>query len=494
MNTLLTELAKKQNKTAFTENGAITNQSTLDACLDLFGTVGSMRGRNEDCYKLFLKAYAENPLKALKILFWTRDVRGGAGERSIFRYVIRQLAIKEPKVVEANLSLFAEYGRWDDLFTLDGTPVEAAAFHLLASQLVIDAANLVKGEGGKVTLAAKWLPSVNTSSKSQRALGRKFARYFFSALDLPYCEKTYRQYLSSLRKHLDIVERKMCAGQWESIDFEKIPSRAAMIYRKAFARHEEARYAKYLEDVASGKKEIKSSTLYPYDIVRNAHYDSSKSLDLQWKALPNYVEPFNGLVVCDTSGSMYSGAGSVAPILVSISLALYIAERNEGAFKDHFITFSSNPRLQKVVGSTIHEKYNNLHSADWGMNTDLMAVFREILSVAEKNNVPANEMPQKIFIVSDMGFDAACKSNKRTNFEQIKKIYSQAGYVLPELVFWNVNASVGNCPITQHDTGTCLVSGCSPAILKSVLAGEIITPIDVMNAAIESERYAAVKI
>jgi hypothetical protein len=285
----------------------------------------------------------------------------------------------------------------------------------------------------------------------------------------------------------------MCSKEWSAIDYSKVPSRAAFMYRKAFQKQDGERYAQYLSAVEKGEAKINASTLYPYDIVEQYLYKGArndKSIDLQWEALPNFMEdkPFNGLVVADVSGSMYG-----RPMAVSISLAMYIAERNTApVWKDKFLTFSESPELQTVVGSTIGKRIENLSRAAWGMNTDLMAVFKTVLSAAESNNVAPEDMPQKLIIVSDMQFDEACSSNKRTNFEQIQKLYRKAGYDMPQLVFWNVNAIGGNVPMTIHDTGTCLVSGCSPSILKSIMTDKVVTPVDTMNDTVYSDRYAAI--
>jgi hypothetical protein len=269
------------------------------------------------------------------------------------------------------------------------------------------------------------------------------------------------------------------------------------MYRNAFKKHDEIRYTKYLQNVEKGEAKINSATLFPYDIVHNYLYKNSsndKTLELQWKALPNYMQDveFNGLVVADVSGSMAQNNG--LPMSVSISLAMYIAERNTSTiWKDKFITFSARPTLQTIVGNTIEDKIRYLQRADWTMNTDLIAVFKVILDAAIKNNIPQNEMPQKLIIVSDMQFDQCCRSNKRTNFEQIQKLYRNANYEMPQLVFWNVNSS-SNVPIKSDDTGTCLVSGCSPSILKTVLTSVTINPIDVMNDVIYSERYRHIEV
>jgi hypothetical protein len=260
------------------------------------------------------------------------------------------------------------------------------------------------------------------------------------------------------------------------------------MYRKAFAKHDQNRYSRFLQAVEKGEAKINASTLYPYDIVNEYLYKGAKNdktIDLQWKALPNYMEgrKFNGLVVADVSGSMKG-----MPMAVSISLAMYIAERNESpVWKNKFLTFAASPQMLEITGNTIGQQIRNLEHAPWGGNTDLMATFNLILNTATSHSVAPEDMPQTLIIVSDMQFDVACKSNKRTNFEQIKKLYNKSGYELPQLVFWNVRSG-DNVPVKYDDTGTCIVSGCSPTNLTTVL-GDSISPIDVMMKTVYSERY-----
>jgi len=490
--TFLTALESELNVTE-TLNGAKAYKSTLNACVDLFGQINACRNDIMKAKRLFTFACKEDLETATRILFNSRDIRGGQGERKIFRELFQDLIhgnIIQEKI-ELNKKLIAlvpEYGRWDDLLVLENvsTPVWNEVLKLIKEQFHKDVLSLSLGEG-KVSLLAKWLPSVNASSKVTKRRGRKIAEY------LGLTERQYRKQLAALRTQIRIVEQKMCAKEWSAIDYEHLPSRAGFMYRKAFAKQDATRYAEYLSAVEKGEKKINASTLYPYDIVEQYLYKGAsgdKTIDLQWKALPNYMESetFNGLVVADVSGSMMG-----RPMAVSISLAMYIAERNTAPiWKDKFITFSEKPELQKIAGATIGARINNLSRAAWNMNTDLMAVFKTILSAAENNSVAPEDMPEKLIIVSDMQFDQACRSNKRTNFEQIQKLYRKAGYELPQLVFWNVNAIGGNVPIKAHDTGTALVSGCSPSILKSVLSGKVISPEDVMNETIYSERYAPI--
>lgn len=482
--TFMNALESEMNVTE-TLNGAKAYKSTLNKCLDLFGKIAACRNDVKQAQKLFAHAYAENPETATRILFWARDIRGGQGEREVFRNLFKYLVEENGEIGTKLVSLVPVYGRWDDLLVLENTSAWETVLNAIQNQLNLDRVSYKAGEA--VSLLAKWMPSINASSKDTKRLGRKIAAH------LGMTEREYRKVLSNLRTHINVVEKAMCSKEWSAIDYSKVPSRAAFMYRKAFAKQDATRYSEYLSAVEKGEAKINASTLYPYDIVEQYLYKGArndKTIDLQWEALPNYMEgkEFNGLVVADVSGSMYG-----RPMAVSISLAMYIAERNTAeVWKNKFLTFSERPELQSIVGSTIGKRIDNLSGAAWGMNTDLMAVFKTVLDAGVKNDVPAEDMPSKLIIVSDMQFDQCCRSNKRTNFEQIQKLYRKAGYEMPQLVFWNVNAIGGNVPIKAHDTGTCLVSGCSPSILKSVLTDSVLTPIDTMNETVYTERYDAV--
>jgi len=488
MNKLINGMATTSNRTGRTFNGAKSNLSSMSACVDLFGQVGSMRARSDsEVISLFTKALAEDTLKAVKILFWARDIRGGAGERKIFRTITKYLANNHIAILRKNLHLFSEYGRWDDLVPLLDTPVKREVLDIITAQLKVDV-------GAKApTLLAKWLPSINTSSsESVRFAG-------IIANDLGWSHKGYRKNLSALRKKINVLERTLCQGDWKKIDFSKVPSVAGLKLRTAFYRNAEAEYTKFIGQVEKGEKTIKASTLYPYDIVRAVHRGGNRTLDAQWKALPDYVEPFNGLVLCDTSWSMtsarfYGGKTSeVAPMDVAKSLSIYIAERNTGVWKDYFMPFSSTARLEKIRGLTITEKVRNLGDGYVG-STNLQAAFDLILSTAQQNHVTEDDMPKMLMVISDMQFNSACKGNRSSNFDMVRAKYRAAGYEMPQLVFWNVNAYGKDSSVTVDDNGTCLVSGCSPSILKSVLTQEVITPVDVMNQTIESGRYDEVSV
>jgi hypothetical protein len=476
MNTLINAIQNKQNVTT-TENGAATLSSSLKSTVDFFGLGGALRTRtDEDVISLFSKAFAEDPLVAVKTLFFIRDVRSGSGERKTFRTIFNWLSKEYPEVAIKNLENVVEFGRWDDLYSTRGTDIWKT--HVLP---------LIKNEwskDGTPSLAWKWFPSNNTSSKETRSIAEEIRSF------LGISPRTYRKTLSEKRAILDIVERKMCSNNWDKINYKGVPSKAALNYKDAFDKHDHDRYQQYISDVKSGKTTINSGTLYPYDIVEKcfAGVDSA-TLDVLWNSLPDYTnnDSSNGLTVVDCSGSM---AGR--PLAVAISLGIYISERNKGQFKDHFITFSETPTLQKVVGNNIRERVTNLAKADWGMSTNLESVFNLILEMATENNVPQSEMPTKLYLITDMEFDEALKHPDLTIFQNIEQAYKTAGYERPELVFWNVNARNTHFPVKFDQVGTCLVSGCSPSILTSLLSGKIISAEQVMLDTINVKRYDVV--
>jgi hypothetical protein len=475
---------EKQLNSTETTNGAKAFKSTLDLNVDLFGKISASRSDADSIVPLYLRALEEDPETALRILFNSRDIRGGQGERNVFRHLLLSTPFE---IREKIISLIPIYGRWDDLFVLDGCIDWNRVVNFVISKLSHDN----DPETEHPSLLAKWMPSINASSKKTKALGKQFAKR------MNLSEKEYRVMLTNLRKKIDLVEHKMCSNNWPEIDYSKVPSKAGLMYRKSFIKHDLERYNNFMLSAVKLENKVNASALYPYEIAEKVtqaygSVDPTEELVLQalWQNLPDYMEgkSFKGLVVADTSGSMTSTMGNVKPIDVSISLAIYIAERNAGVWKNKFITFSENPEMQTIIGDTIVDKIKNLSKADWGYNTDLIAVFKSILKAAKADSVAPEDMPEKIFIISDMQFDQACNSNTRTNFEQIKKNYAKYNYKMPDLIFWNVNGSA-NVPMTIHDTGTCLVSGCSPSILSAVLSGEVISPIDILKQAVYTERY-----
>ena len=490
-------LLKKEANITRTENGALTHRSAGTACMDLFFRAGGMRGAAEsEIADLVCRAYIEDPVKTMKILFFVRDVRGGMGERRFFRIAMQTLATIAPESVRRNLPLFAEYGRFDDICALIGTSCEADAMQLIRTQFRADVLGMERGE--PVSLLAKWLPSVNASSAETCAMGRKITKAFGMN------EKTYRKSLAALRRYTDIIENRLRTCDY-TFSYEKQPSGAMMKYRKAFIRNDNEHYTAYLSAVEKHEAVLHADTLYPYDIIRsckanwtgkmNAEMSEAerRALNAAWRNLPAYgASAENAIAVVDGSGSMYTECCSPRPIDAALSLGIYFAEHNRGAFAGHFITFSKNPQLVEIKGRDIVEKALFCATYCEVANTNLEAVFDLILKTAVKNHLPQAELPAKLYIISDMEFDGCVRGgNNQTMFAAMRKRYARYGYVLPQVVFWNVASRHQNIPVTASQTGAALVSGASAAIFDMVAGGEL-TPESIMNRAIENERYAKV--
>lgn len=487
-----------QNKT-FTENGALTNVSSNNPVLDLFFHGGALRKgkRPEAIVEMFQKAFNHDPTSALRCLFYLRDVRGGQGERAIFRMAMRDFAKYVPEwFTSANITLIAEYGRWDDVVDLlnleqiqSNVEVLKSVIVVLAEQFTLDkqcAVLSTKMEGFRgPSLLAKWLPSPSTKNKNKKRLANLLVKS-----GLFGDERTFRKDLAKLRRTLRVVEINIATKEYASIDYSKLPSKAQIKYRNAFLRHDEDRRRAWLGALTKGEAKINTGTLYPYDILRETRkHGRDTTLEEAWKHLPDYVGDLKGLVVADVSSSMHGD-----PIDVCISLAMYIAERNKNeAFKDMFITFSQQPQLQMIQGSTLFEKYRNMSMAHWEMNTNLQAVFLLVLDRAVSKKVPAEDMPNMLLIVSDMEFDEADRG-MLTNLEVIRQRYEESGYKMPRMVFWNVASRNTQTPGTTNDKGVYLVSGMSPVILKYVLTlGADKGMEDLMYETINSERYLPIK-
>jgi hypothetical protein len=470
-----------RQKDMVTENGMATNSTSLNACVDLFFNIGAMRGQDKQrLIATFSKAFNEDPKRAMKLLFWARDVRGGAGERQVFKDILVYLAENHDLVLRPNLHLIPEYGRWDDLLVLVGTFLEKEAMTLISDALI--------NENG---LCAKWMPRKGAVAEKLRK----------------FTGMSPKQYRKSLVGLTNVVETKMCAGDWNSIDFGKLPSVASARYQKAFGRNAYESYSAYIASLVKGEAKINAGAVYPYDVTKSLNYGNSSVANEQWKALQNYMEGANDMIlpVVDVSGSMSCPAGgsnSVTCMDVAISLGLYISERNEGPFKDAFITFSSKPQLQVLSGS-LKDRYTQMSNSDWGMSTDLEATFKLILDQATKHKLSQDKMPNKILILSDMEFNAAVSSGgystrfKATSWnptaqQMIEQMYADAGYKVPQIVYWNIQSRNGGVPVAFDTQGTALVSGFSPAIMTSLLGGDIESPQQIMDKTILSERYAPI--
>lgn len=469
-NAILAENATTSND-GRTQNGMKALKSTLSNTTDLFFKIGASRGK--DITTQFAKSYAEDREMALRVAQWARDVRGGAGERELFRQVLKHLE-KTNKAELLNTRILentAEIGRWDDLLIFSDAEVKEKAFSLIRNALEA-------GNG----LCAKWMPRKGPIAVELReAFG--------------WSPKFYRKRLVELTK---VVETQMCAKEFDSINFSHVPSLAMSRYSKAFGKNAPEAFTAYKEALKKGDPKVakvNAGAVYPYDIVKNVRRGDSALADEQWKALPNFIGDAMVLPIVDVSGSMtipaggYGSKSQVTCLDVAVSLGLYCSDKNTGPFKDVFLTFSNRPQFVTVTG-TLSEKIRKMERSDWEMTTNLHAAFDEILRVAVSNKVAAEDMPSTLVIFSDMQFNCCTGYDDRA-IQMIRRKYNDADYEMPKVVFWNINSN-DNVPVRFDERGTALVSGFSPAVMKAVLSGNFdeMTPEGIMRKAVMLDRYA----
>lgn len=466
-----------KNQTARTTNGMKARKSTANSVTDLFYKIGASRGKN--VIPDFTAAYVQDKELAGRVALWARDIRGGAGERKIFRDILEYACDHDPAYAERLLKRVPELGRWDDIFVTKGD------LRQIAFAMVRDALEAKNG------LAAKWMPRKGKEAAELRSF-------------LGMSPKQYRKTLVSLTK---VVEQDMCAKNWDEINFNHVPSLASSRYKKAFSRHTE-KYKEWAAALVSTDPEVKKTVkvnagaVYPYDVLKGlispySHGYDKSNLDhilAQWEAMPNFVGDASILPIVDVSGSMTCQAGGhqssskTTCLEVAVSLGLYLADKNKGKFKDTFLTFSSTPELLNLNGNIL-QKIDQMVKSKWEMSTNLHAALNKILSVAKNGNVPQEEMPQTLLILSDMQFNS-CARFDDSAIQMIARKYEEAGYKMPNIVFWNLNAHE-NVPVKFDERGVALVSGFSPTIVKSVLAADLedFTPEAIMLKTLMSDRY-----
>ena len=497
MNEYLKSL-KVDNNYGYTENGGIKHKTTMSNVLDMFAMGGAMRKRTEDdIIIMFKKAYDEDHTLALRCLFYLRDVRGGQGERRFFRTVFKWMGDHLTEECENLIPRVSEYGRWDDLFELFGTKAEGAMMGYIMYALNMN----------KDHLLYKWMPSINTSSNSTKERGRKFAREF------GLTERQYRKFLSEGRKACNLVETLMSQNEWDQIAFDKLPSRAGLLYNNAFMRREETkdRYAAFM---SNEKTHVNASVLNPVDIAHQIfeyrHWNHPSITERNawqkyWDNLKDYYdgkeEP--GIAIVDVSGSMWG-----TPLEAAVSMGAYIAERGKGPFQNHFITFSDNPQLVEFEGVDIYDKFIRARNAEWGGSTNIEAVFNMLLSTALKHRTPASDMPKTLYIFSDMEFNGCVtagpavadtwgwsRGRKVLNESQIDTVIeAQArqwrayGYEIPRVIFWNLDARHENIPAIGP--GFSYVSGFNMNMVECILSGK--DGVQLMLEKLNSPRYASI--
>ena len=502
MNTMLNAMKNASNLT-YTENGALTHKSTKSMLLDMFAMGAAMRTRTDaDVILMFQKAFEENPVYALKCLFYIRDVRGGQGERRFFRVITKAMANSKDMrdAIARNMEHIPEFGRWDDLYMFVGTPLEKQALDMMKHQLALDI------QCKTPSLLAKWLKSENASSKETARLGNITRKH------LGMSHKEYRKVLSALRTRINVLEKLMSENRWDEIEFDKIPSKAGLIYKNAFARRDiiKAKYEKFAKDATT---KVNAGTLYPYEVVEKAidlmgstnYYGWNRKtiamdntdrlmINKYWDNLTDYFNgaKLNALCMIDTSGSM-----SGTPINVATSLGLYCAERAGGPFANHYISFSSRPQLIECEGVDFCDKVDRIVKTNLCQNTNIQGAFNMLLNTAVSNRCAQADLPEYIIVISDMEFDngvgyASSWSSRNANtlMERIEQEWNHYGYCMPKLIYWNVNARQNNIPQLGNDY-VSYVSGFSPSIFQSILSGK--TGYDLMMECLNKDRYAVIQ-
>lgn len=473
MSALANELSKaldiESNKT-FTLNGMEINHSSLDPVVDLFFSFGSNRGSSKAVNALFRQAFASNVDLAVRVALYGRDVRGGMGEREHFRTILSDLARSgQKKVVVKLIPLIPVIGRWDDLFSLVDTPAEREALEFYAAAL----------QDGHA-LAAKWCPR----EKSAHSHWAKKLREFMGL-----SPKMYRKLLVSLT---NVVENKMCANEWSSIDYNTVPSLASIRYQRAFERNDLSRYTSYIKALESGEAKVNAGAVYPYQVIQSLFTGNSRVAEQQWKALPNYIpEGKSFLPMVDVSGSMGCSVpnSNVSAMDIAISLGLYCSMKAKGPFENKMMSFSERPTWIDVTGLSLQDAVSKTRYADWGMNTNILAAYEMILDAAVKHNVPQSDMPDYFIVFSDMQFDSAVRGSNDINSNLMEK-FEEAGYQMPKMVYWNLVDYGSNTPVEFDSVGSALVSGFSPTTMKAILSDvESFTPINVVLEAVMQDRY-----
>lgn len=483
-----------------TENGATAINSTGSGLLDFFGSAGSLR-KAEDIRieRLFADALKDDKLLAAKALFYVRDIREGLGERRTFRVILRYAAVHHPEMIRPNISLIGEYGRFDDLYELVNTPLEADMWAYVKQQIAADTEAMNANK--PCSLLAKWLKTADASSDRTRKMG------ILTAKNLGMSVYDYKRCVRALRKYIDITEAKMSTQNWDKIDYSTVPSRAMMNYRNAFRKHDGDRYDEFINKAAKGEAKINAATLFPYDLIekyldtcvdyalgfnfnynfKNIEYDAT--IEAQWNALPDYVgTEANALVIADTSGSM-----SGRPICSAVGLAVYFAQRNKGAFHNLWMSFSNDSKVQTLRGETLAQQLASIDTEHWSSNTNLERAFEHILQIARDNHVKPEEMVKSIIVISDMEIDY-CAGRSWLFYDEMRERFLEAGYDIPNIVFWNVDSRHDIFHADKNRKGVQLCSGQSTATFRQLMKSIGMTPMEMMLSVLNSERYSRVQI
>ena len=352
-------------------------------------------------------------------------------------------------------------------------------------------------QGKPCSLAAKWAPTEGDS------LDRKSGVFKSLATEMKVSPRALRkQYLTPLRAYLKIVERFMCDREWGEIDYNKVPSCAMKRLKKSFEKHDETRFQEWRDALQKGDPKVakvNAKQLQPHELVRemrtSCHADGVCAA--QWKIMEEECMKNgsldNDIAVVDTSTSMHSP--DYLPYDVACAMGLLISKCSVGKFKHHVLTFNSVPAFAVIKDAPIYDRWRQLSSISWGGSTNIQATFELILNRGKECKLTQEDMPKRLWIISDMQFNQVNGYGAVTNFEAIEKMYAASGYTRPQIVFWNVNGSSSDFPVSVGDHGTALISGFSPSVMKAVLEGDdSFSPYGIMRKSLDSDRLQPVRL
>lgn len=434
-----------------TENGAIAFEGLCSKVTTLFGSIGSSRNLDKDIIVDRIKeAYNESADLTRRMCLYARDIRcGGLGERKVGRIFIETMYKLDTDFILQNLYKLVLYGRWDDITDLFVKTKDEKILKFIYKQLQEDFVSETP------SLLAKWMPSENTSSASTRAAAKTIRK------NLEMSPKAYRKMLSSIRKKLNLVETKLTNKSYNEIEYSNVPSVAMNMYKKTFIEKDGERFEEFITEVENGEETINAGVLFPYNIIesfnrRHLTSDELRVVEQQWKALPDYVDFSDDvLVMADVSGSMEG-----RPMATSIGMALYFAERNTGVFKNKFVTFTDIPRLFHLDPTLSLEDRYDLVSNEVGYNTNLDGALK---AIAESNGAP-----KALLVISDCEIDCFVGDGKKvqTIVAKYKSIFKAAGKTMPKIIFWNVEG--GKSFLSLENENVAFTSGYSASIFNQL--------------------------
>lgn len=447
-----------------TENGGRAFSTTGSALLDLFANIGGMRNRDtSDVVSAWQAARKEDKELADNLILYARDIRNtGLGERKIGRALLKALGDADPQKVIRNFETIVAAGRWDDLFIFVGNPaIENKMWDYVEEQFRADVKGVKLNQ--PISLLGKWMPSINTSSQETRKLARRVCAH------LGLTERTYRKSLSALRKHINIVERLMSAGEWDKIDFESVPSVAMSRYINTYNKRCQERFAEYKASLVKGEAKVNAGTLNPADITLK-WLNGGRRLDTvdeaQWTSLPNYVQGGHDVVImADVSGSMSWDQNR--PLAASIGLATYFAQRNTGAYHNMYLSFTNDPHFIHLKDEwNLGDCLRYVERQGVGYSTNLDRAFSAIFETAKA----CGDAPRALIVISDMEIDSWYSGDYCDSIaSKWQKKYESIGLTAPKLILWNVESRGGRVLAQQSErVGFC--SGYSAGTFSNLIS------------------------